>query len=279
MMSLPCKTQILINTGIISSGKSTLINAFAGQDLLATSNLSCTAQACLVTDIHNANTEKDDSHSLKHITEDALTPKEFTVVTTEMKRLSRNTMDIAIIDTPGVNDAVNADNRSIAYDTIKHLRDITIIYVSNLMNCGTTDDVTCLMNVAELIRCRKDRKWFAVLNGWDLAVPKRDRPEKYEEKIRTMAEQFGLPQPDFFYVSAMAAVLGRKALAKVELSDVERVNLERILRAYELGSKIPDWRYGDRPIGNKALRTVVYRSGIPKLEDALYRHLCSYNHK
>ena len=224
MIHIPRGTRVLINTGIISSGKSTLINAFAGQEVMETSNLSCTSKACFVVDYLRDDAERN-VHLVDSYKKDKLPFDDSTFVRVELPRISRKVLNVAIIDTPGVNDALKLENRGAAYDVIRQLRNATIVFVSNPIHCGTDDDAKCLKNLAEIMCARKDKKWFAVLNGWDLVNPRKDTPEKYAAKINIMAEQYKLPKPYFFYVSSLAALLARRALDSQHLTDEERVKL------------------------------------------------------
>lgn len=274
--------------GLVSNGKSTLINAFLGKALMPMSNLSCTSMTVKVFDrleedmygkafylSDNARIDydrQDAASSLQHCNDSTECDGEFCIYES-LSALNKHKFQLILIDTPGINDAISTKRSDITRRSIFDNKVTTLLYLSHIRTCGTTDEEQCLRSASEIIRSCEENEWFFVVNGWDM---KDDEEEfSYIGKIRMLIAKCGLPQPQIFFISALGALICRKALSDDIISSSEKEELEHILRYYRMYERMGRNK-GDKSSVKKVIQDALFCTGVPSLEEALYHKLQIY---
>lgn len=283
---MPEDIRTLVLLGLVSSGKSTLANALSGQSLMPTNNLACTSMAVTLVDpagkadfptailLRDGTSQQIPSEQALQalMCENDAGGGEF-FLKMRLNKLNHGQFPVAMSDTPGVNDAMTDAYGMIAAQCLRSAKNPTVLYVSHVRTCTSTDEVKSMRSLASEMKELGISRWFVALNGWNLTDPVRESREKYQEKIFGMAEKCGLPRPEVFFVAALPAQLSARALAGGTLSERETNELNSYLRRLHLADRAEEnlWQHGR--IGNKILRTVLYEAGITPLSQALYRHM------
>lgn len=253
-------TRILV-VATVSAGKSTLINALTGHFFNRTSTGVCTTRIC---EIHNkpvadgmtlktGNTYSYGDLSDYYSSEDApMVGVHFESLLGEHK--------VCIIDTPGVNNAVDTNHYKITEQAIKGGQYDCVIFVSNGLYNGTNDERRLL----ELLHAEVKKPVIFVLNQLDRFNSRRDDIGKmicdYAQELLTI----GFKTPKIFPMSAQYALLLR---AETQLTEDEADELAmmkpRFARAfYDLQ------RYNANPS-----ETELEKSGIILLEKEIIKHI------
>lgn len=157
-----------IVTANVSAGKSTLINAIIGKPLTRTSQEICTANLCY---LFNKPFEDKFIHlSASPLNLDAsyndLSNMDRSVVSSIAShfRMIVPTNRVCIIDTPGINSAINRHHRQITQKLIKEEMYDNLIYVLNANKLGTDEEKKHLQWVSENV---PKEKIIFVLNKLD----------------------------------------------------------------------------------------------------------------
>lgn len=156
----PISEIVVIAT--MSSGKSTLINALLRKNLMPYENLACTSIIATITnsdgrikkelygrDAQNKLIEKKDEVSFEKIKE--LNSNPLIKYVNFESRIHCLPVDkrICLVDTPGTNSAENPLHQEITFEKVKNVSNALIIYVLNVQQLATEDDVRLLQHVSE----------------------------------------------------------------------------------------------------------------------------------
>lgn len=279
--------QSLVLVGLVSNGKSTLANALIGSAVMPTSNLVCTAMSVTVVDPLKSESFPAAIHILDgqetiFSSEKALSAVETLNLTgggefflrMPLTKLNHSQFPVAIVDTPGVNDGMDTQYSHLANDILRNLTNPTILYVSHVRSCGTSDEEKCLRELANTMAQKQLTKWFVAINGWNFLDMERSEEDQqhYLHKVYTMAQKCGLPQPQVFFVAALPAELCIKCIEGKSLSRSEEIKLFEYLSSFDLRARARENKRTLGKISNKTLRTAIYHSGITSLERALFSH-------
>ncbi len=284
----------------MSSGKSTLINALAGQELLPSINQACTARTLALLD--NDRRQAPRAHILyedgtyeraEDCTIDTIRdfnnrigkPISDVVVECNIAGIHNAKTALMLVDTPGVN---NHLDQAHGETTIHFLQDMTrglVLYVLNATQLFVSDDDAFLRRVKEHLDCCPNLRALFVINKMDALDPQK---EDLLEVVHTAADYFkghGIKAPHIIPVSAEAALLFKKALSGQAVSEDEGDTLSSLYKRY---SRAPDhsrdcralvWREEIRsapPVSvdgetysPAALAAALEQTGVPTLERAI----------
>lgn len=279
-------TQTLVVIGLVSNGKSTLVNALIEASIMPTSNIACTAVAATVVDPVSA-FDFPEACYRRHGMELQIIQKQIhqelqilnehgggeVWIRSPLTKINRGRFPLAIVDTPGVNDGLTSEYSEIAIDSLRKAVNPTVLFVSHVHTCGTTDEEKCLLDISQVMKERGLTEWFVAVNGWNYFDPEQETKEEYIQKIEYMAQKCGLPKPRIFCVAALHAQLCGKVIHGESLSGSERIQLEAYLRSIRLYPQGKKHKCNVEKLGNKLLRTAIHYAGIVPLERALYQHL------
>ncbi|MBQ3837622.1 MAG: dynamin family protein, partial [Treponema sp.] len=216
----------------MSSGKSTLINAILGRELLPARNEATTANIARIHDIDGSDhfrAESFDKDGEKIGEADPLTPDKMEELNNidgerpasvveiygDIPDIESKNIRLVLSDTPGPNNSRTAEHEKHTMDLLNADYKPMIIYVLNGTQLETNDDSVLLNNVARLVkngdRQSRDRFLF-VLNKADEFDP--DKGESVAKKIddvkRYLSEKHGIENPRVFPTAARLAKLIRQ---------------------------------------------------------------------
>lgn len=286
----------------MSSGKSTLINAMLGQDLLPAANEATTATIARITD--NASmgrrfaaqrvtndhriAENSDDVSLKVLQAWNSLPDTMRIdIEGKIHAIQdRDSVRLVLTDTPGPN---NSQDERHQLKTMSFIQDSQrnplILYVLNASQLGTNDDKNLLGLVAETMRKggkqSKDRFIF-VINKMDVFDPEKgeDLPSVLA-RVKNYLVENGIFNPLIYPVSANLTRLLRKP--QHLHSRKERGELNSMMDMFgeepsmHLLQYMPITERVKRSLQEKQLPEIVLSSGLPAVEAMIDEYIDKYN--
>ncbi len=290
----------------MSAGKSTLINAMLGTDLLPAANEATTATIAQITDndtmpvgsFNGRRFNKDgiEVDGLQKVSLETL--KEWNAKTdTKLIQLEgniigtkeRDNVRLVITDTPGPNNSQDPEH---ARTTMEHIQDSKrnplILYILNATQLGTHDDQRVLGEIAKIMqkggKQSKDRFIF-VVNKMDQFDP--ENGENVQVALGNVTEYLkknGIENPLVYPVSANLTRLLRKRIEKLdELTRKERNDLTSMEDLFteessmDLVQYMPLTSSARRKLKEKQLPKALERSGLPAIEVMIDEYIDKYN--
>lgn len=209
----------------MSSGKSTLINALLGKQLMPTANEATTATIVRIVD-----TEQDYFSAVAYNSNNEIIENIEKVTLEDMKRLNSDEnifkielkgkipfvetvgMKLVLVDTPGPNNARDTRHQEITYRMVANSDKTLVLYVMNGQQLGINDEKIFLDYVCEKMKeggkQGRERFIFAV-NKMDAFKPKdegEDCIERALTNVKKGLESRGIYNPNIFPISAGVAL-------------------------------------------------------------------------
>jgi GTPase SAR1 family protein len=292
----------------MSSGKSTLINALLGKELMPSKNEACTAT---IAQIKNTDGFEGFIASCYNRNDIEIIPEQF-ITAEHMAEFNENAevslikmegdipniyshkMNLVLVDTPGPNNSMNQAHRDHTYRVIKNDSKPMILYVLNGTQLHTDDDDALLSTVAEQMRVggkqSKDRFIFAV-NKVDCFDPEKgENVGNILSNVEMYLRDHGITNPNIYPVSAELAKVIRMYQNGLKLTRTQRKTLEN----YDLFTEEPSMHLNQyqplSPSIKKQLQVKIeeaksaqdyysealYHSGVPAIEAAINEYLEKY---
>ncbi len=297
----------------VSSGKSTLINAFLGQEILPARNEATTAKIAQIRDddtakgfnVRGLRKEGDENYvpctEIKPATLDELERlnSDDTIdkieITGNIVGIHSHEMRLILSDTPGPN-----NSRTIAH--AKHIDNLIkadykpmIMYILNATQLEITDDKSLLEKIAKAMQSSGKQgadRFLFVLNKADQLDPGKNEyvEKKVADSKKYLEKQFGIYGARIFPVSAQLAKVIRMSQKGVKLTEDEEDFLakkhrfikqrERHFSDYVSLSHSCKHRQEEMLVASKTgndenTQALIY-SGIPALEIAMDEYLEKY---
>lgn len=224
----------------MSSGKSTLINALVGTELLPSMNRACTSRVMAILDNDKMNNfvayivDRNNKYSrIDHV--DKRKVIEFNkshdieemIIEGEIKGVRNSKKSLLLIDTPGINNALNSSHEQITKGVLNEYKESLILYVINAQQIGTYDDSDFLDYIANKVNQNSSFNIIFVINKMDLIDPEKENVQQVVNNCCTYIKNKGFETPTIIAVSAESALIFKKVLKKVPLSEFEEENFER----------------------------------------------------
>lgn len=252
----------------MSSGKSTLINAIVGRDLLPAVNQATTAVITEIRDndqfedfIVNAddkygkNVVKNEKATKEIISElnykkDPKDPegKEALVHLVQLEgpipNLTSETLNTVFVDTPGGNNSQNIEHEQMMDEAINDENKSLILYVFNGAQLGTTDSNIILQKIANAMKNStngkqsRDRFLFVANRMDEYDISKEPYEEVIEKTILPQLESNGILEPNLFLASAQTAKLIRMVANGEKLSDKEEEDFETLIKRFNKPTRV-----------------------------------------
>lgn len=284
----------------MSSGKSTLINAMLGQDLLPAANEATTATIAQITDDKTVGSQfmgrridADSSVSEEvEVTSELL--KEWNMLSNTrqidlrgdiVSMQERENVRLVLTDTPGPNNSQDEDHERVTMSFIQDsYRNPLILYVLNASQLGINDDQNLLRLVAQTMarggKQSKDRFIFAV-NKMDNFDPENgENVSAALERVKAYLENNGVPNPQVYPISANLTRLLRKN--PDDLTRKERGDLNTMTELFleeasmNLPSYMPLTSRVSRALEERKISSVERRSGLPAVEVMIDEYIEKY---
>lgn len=291
----------------MSSGKSTLINAMLGRELLPSKNEACTATIVRIKDVDGKQTfsatyrdiNNQEAGSCGNI--DAAIMKElnenpeiaYISIEGDIPFITSDDIKLVLLDTPGPNNSRTEKHRDHTYKIIKEQTKPMVLYILNGTQLETDDDNILFASVAEAMKVggkqSKDRFIFA-LNKMDEYDPEKESIENVLKNTRTYLEKHGIKNPNIYPISAEMAKVIRLNQKGLPITSKQRI----VLGSYELFNENKQMHlsnYAPLNLKNKSnLESIIERAksnrdpyaealihtGIPAIEIAINEYLNKY---
>lgn len=237
----------------MSAGKSTLLNALIGQNLLPAKNEATTATTCEIT-VNNTlkafvgkvfkennpgiNLDFTDNLSSKFIrdwNDQANEDSELRIsIEGPIKNLKTHDFQLSFVDTPGPNNSQNEKHKNSIYTYLKDSKNLPILlFVLNAQQLRVNDEKVMLEEIKRHIDEKKeslDRILFVLNRVDELNVFDKEEPEPINDVINRIKKdlevKFGIKNAKIFPISAIYAKLSQLTLDEDE-DEYDKLNLLR----------------------------------------------------
>lgn len=293
----------------MSSGKSTLINALLGYELMPSKKQACTASISHIRDV-------DDMEGFSAICKDAagnLIEKNSSITREEMERYnsdsniadiyidgdipfsSSKNMQLVLLDTPGPNNSQTDEHRKHTYRVIKSDDMPMVIYVMDSMSLRTDDDNTLLKVVAEAAKQQHGKqaqdRFIFVLNKMDDWDTENDGSIRdLIDELRDYLKQHDIDFANIYPISAELALLIRANEKGMPLTKKQRQTLNNSVETLEPEDMHFEQYAPLSPVARKELQAEITNSrnegnryketlihtGVPSVEIAISDYMNKY---
>lgn len=292
----------------MSSGKSTLINAMLGRELMPSKNEACTATIARIKDIDGKenfsavckNIDNKEVCKTEDLTIDAMnefnnnSQVAYIDIEGDIPFVSSKSVELVLLDTPGPNNSRTEEHKNHTYRIIKEKSKPMVLYVLNATQLSTNDDNYLLASVAEAMKVggkqAKDRFIFAVNKIDTFDTEKGESVEVALNNVREYLANHGIKNPNIYPISAETAKVIRLSDNGSKLSKKQRQTKENYW-AFNDYSEMHLSKYA--PLSAKSKETLenmiteaktsdnVYaetlvHTGIPAVEVAINEYLDKY---
>jgi len=231
------KTFEVVVVATMSSGKSTLVNALIGDDILPSRNEACTARTTMICDndkskditIHMID-EGDNYKKIVGGNADIIeqyndSKVKSLILECDITGIRNLKKSLVLVDTPGTNNNNDKTHEEITLDYIEKLDDGMILFVLDATHTETEDEKRLLEVVRDKIASNSEIKIIFVINKFDEVDFEKESPFDFVERRRKYLSKVGFNDFDIVTLSAQAAKIFKKMLKGRELSKMERFNL------------------------------------------------------
>ena len=292
----------------MSSGKSTLINAMLGSELLPARNEATTATLSYIHD-----DDSIDQFRCEYIDAEGKL-KEYNPLTLESMNelndacipeihlygnivgISSQKLKLVLTDTPGPNNSGNEEHKKHTFKVIKDSKyKPMILYVLNGTQLETNDDSTLLREIADAMRVggrqASDRFIFVLNKADEFDSEKGESVSAMIEKTKKYLEQHEINNPKIFPCSAYFAKIIRQYLAGKEFTRKEKIDLQGNTGLFidepnmhfsdmaplsdSVREKV-DKQFSEAKATNDEYRQTLVHTGIPAVEGAISEYLEKY---
>lgn len=263
----------------MSSGKSTLLNAILGKEILPSKNEACTATICRIKDVDGlenfrlkaetidgkviSDWKEINSDDIKKYNEEGNKMGINLFLEGDVPGINSDEMNLILIDTPGPNNSQNTEHKEATYKFIKDTKNNPLVlYVMNATQHGTNDDANLLSEISEIVKNngkQAEERFIFALNKIDCFDPEKESINTLIENSKEYLRRFGIENPKIFPISAEAAKLVRLRECGEELSRAQKGNLN----SYEMNFLPED----DYP----GIDTIKYASISEVAKEKLYK--------
>ena len=228
----------------MSSGKSTLINAMLGTELLPARNEATTATIARIHDEDDATVfrgivyDKDDNEissrevlTLENMNEFNDNPNTARIeIFGNIVGISSQSLKLVLTDTPGPNNSRTDEHKNHTYRLIKDSKyKPMVLYILDGGHLESTDDDTLLTDIANAMRDggrQASDRFIFVINKADEFDTDNEDVQKYINKTKDYLEKHGIQNPKVFPCSSYVAKLIRLYQSGKQFTKKERLDLD-----------------------------------------------------
>ena len=229
------KTKFILVAASMSAGKSSLINALLGKELLPAGNEATTAKVARITIRAKSKPRaKGYTHSGRVISSsNTLCPEQIRewnqsneitsfdiVIPHTRSKLNSMSAGYTLIDTPGANNSRDDCHKQQFIDAVKACPKSPILYVLNATQLGTTDDEEIIRTIREINP--KQCVIFALNKVDALDEEKGESAKHYVSLANKYLEGLGYKKAKIIPIMAQSALIAKKFLDKADLTRSER---------------------------------------------------------
>lgn len=253
----------------MSSGKSTLINALLGREVLPSENQACTGK------IFEISNNKGNSNMIQALKDDEIIieniePEYLKNLNSDNRidKIKINTKfqaiqkEIVLYDTPGVNNYMNDSHEKTTYEFLQKNGIKNILYIINATQIGVTDDKKFLVDLKELYENTENNIVF-LLNKIDVIDSKYEEKENIVENAKEYLKNIGFKNPLLIPISAHTAKILRKGMNNNLETRREKMEYNTYVDFYLEKNKITDV---EKNRDKKLIEKILNETGIKQLE-------------
>lgn len=238
------RTKVILVAASMSAGKSSLINALLGKELLPAGNEATTAKVARIT---VGSKIKPNAMAYSHsgsvvATSDSICSEQirawnqsediatFDVVIPLLgSKLHSMVAGYTLVDTPGANNSRDDRHKEQFIHAVKAYPNSPILYVLNATQLGTNDDAEIIRTIREINP--RQRIIFALNKVDALDEEKGENAKHYVSLASTYLADLGYPNAKIIPLMAQSALIAKKSLSRLELRlkerNILRTELER----------------------------------------------------
>lgn len=298
----------------MSSGKSTLINAMLGTELLPARNEATTATIARIHDeddekvFHGIVYDKDDNEiisresltleNMNQFNDDPNTAR--IEIYGNIVGISSQSLKLVLTDTPGPNNSRTDEHKNHTYRLIKDSKyKPMVLYILNGTQLETNDDNSLLTDIANAMRDggrQASDRFIFVLNKADEFDTDNEDVQKYINKTKDYLEKHGIQNPKVFPCSSYVAKLIRLYQSGQQFTRKERLDLDSKIELFfddeeenykglhfskmanisdSVRSKLEAEETKARSSNDKYTEALI-QTGIPAVEGAISEYLEKY---
>lgn len=228
----------------MSAGKTAVINALIGEELLHSANEATTA--CMTSVEHQQGLRhfagacySYSDQELGHLPKACSVTLRDWNANSEVKRISLRggfktvptpAPGLVLHDTPGPNNSQDCNHAELMLETLRTVPFNALCYVLNASQLGTQDDRALLEQLREECASLPARPIYFILNKIDLLDPERGETlEGVVERTGHYLSNIGFEEPVIVPTMANIALYARKALQDQNLTRAQRLKLSQAL--------------------------------------------------
>ena len=250
----------------MSAGKSTLINAMLGKELMPSKAEACTAMITRIKDVDRLKDsfraeiyrkgriseryEKLDYSTMERLNEDDTVDE--VRVYGNMPFVSSDDLSLVLVDTPGPNNARDDDHEKVQQNALGKSSKALVLYIMT-NEYGTDDDNTTLRRVANTMsvggKQSKDRFLF-VINKMDSRGRNDGSTEETLDQVREYLKAQGIDNPNLFPAAALPA-LNIRRMEKEEVDEDIEEETEYLIRKLNRNEQLHLEKYDSLPGSEK----------------------------
>lgn len=215
------KLNRILVVSTMSSGKSTLINALIGRDLLPSRNDACTAKVIRYIQNNRLRHIKAIAYGEKEVEFNNVTKESLAeinsnqeynsiMLTGPIKSLYKYKNLIEIIDTPGTNNSQDENHMNITLDFLESGQFDVILYILNATQLGVNDDLVLLNKIKQYLDKNMQKKIVFVLNKMDQIDDEIESIEDIYNNAINYIKKIGIDEVKLVSISAELAKLIKK---------------------------------------------------------------------
>ena len=213
----------IVVTANMSAGKSTLINALTGKNMAKTAQEACTGALCyyLNKPFEDGRIHIHSGHALLDVSEDYIRSMGWQneiFVASFFRSLDSKIRRIRIIDTPGVNSAVNRHHGEITKKMLMTEQYDKVVYILNANKLGTDEEISYLRWLRKNI---SPEKTVFVVNKLDDFKQADDNIKDSIVGVKSDLARLGYENPIICPLSAYFGYLLKRKYYKDELTEDE----------------------------------------------------------
>jgi predicted GTPase len=226
----------------MSAGKSTLINALIGKDLLPSQNKATTATICKIKDIDGKegfdaviknskgeilNSKQNiDSTYIEGYNNQGNSDDIEIFIEGDIKNIDSSDLKLVLVDTPGPNNSQNIRHKQVTRNYIEAKKNSLILYVLNATQMRTDDDKSILDLISKLFKeengSKANERIIFVLNRIDDFKKGDGDLNNIIDECKEYLSGFNIIKPKIFPISAQLAKL--TLLNESEVLDEEDID-------------------------------------------------------
>lgn len=268
------KERRIIVTANMSAGKSTLINALIGKSIARTSQEVCTGSPCYIFNkaFEDNNIALDAKNMILNASENELKTYKWgnkISISSYFYCLVEESPRICLIDTPGVNAALNKEHAKFTYSELLKRQYDRIIYVISPTSLGTDAERKYLQWIFQ--NAPRDKVIF-VLNKLDNYRSCSDSIDDSIKGLRNDLEEIGFENPVICPISAYFSLLIKLKMTGQVLSEDENDEYTFFMKKFNRSSyDLSRFYEGSEVLDSDSEEVMLTkRTGLYGLEQLIY---------